>query len=155
MHELASNAVDHARSASRVTLSLDGRGLVIAVRDFCGVSHRALNLVGRLARRDRGVERLGDRGACRRKDDLGSADGTRPSGLIVTRSYCWYRCVKFARLTLATTKKPAELPAGVDAFNWPTARIMSGAVLNGGKVGMPVEPPAEGFSHSPWDCVCI
>lgn len=33
--ELVSNAVDHARSTSRVTLSLDGRGLTIAVRDFC------------------------------------------------------------------------------------------------------------------------
>ena len=33
--ELVSNAVDHARSTSRVTLSLDGRGLAIAVRDFC------------------------------------------------------------------------------------------------------------------------
>jgi two-component sensor histidine kinase len=33
--ELVSNSVDHARSASRVTLSLDGRGLTIAVHDFC------------------------------------------------------------------------------------------------------------------------
>jgi anti-sigma regulatory factor (Ser/Thr protein kinase) len=33
--ELVSNAVDHARSASRVMLSLDGRGLTIAVRDSC------------------------------------------------------------------------------------------------------------------------
>jgi anti-sigma regulatory factor (Ser/Thr protein kinase) len=33
--ELVSNAVDHARSASRVMLSLDGRRLTIAVRDSC------------------------------------------------------------------------------------------------------------------------
>jgi anti-sigma regulatory factor (Ser/Thr protein kinase) len=33
--ELVSNAVDHARSASWVMLSLDGRGLTIAVRDSC------------------------------------------------------------------------------------------------------------------------
>ena len=32
--ELISNAVDHARSTSRATLSLDQRGLAIAVRDF-------------------------------------------------------------------------------------------------------------------------
>jgi anti-sigma regulatory factor (Ser/Thr protein kinase) len=32
--ELVSNAIDHARSTSRVMLSLDDRGLVLAVRDF-------------------------------------------------------------------------------------------------------------------------
>jgi anti-sigma regulatory factor (Ser/Thr protein kinase) len=34
VNELVSNAVDHARSTSRVTLNLDERGLTIAVRDF-------------------------------------------------------------------------------------------------------------------------
>ena len=95
--EPARNAVDHARSTSRVTLGLDGRAPDHRGARLVRVSHRARTPPRPAGAYGRGlvivtaVSSASGLRSMRCKDDGGSADATRPSELIVTRSDPWYQ----------------------------------------------------------------